>query len=139
MLQLIGTCALALDKHACFRKGSSCTKFKSFIPRVALDVSLAEQALETLTDAGRLRVLMGLEDEGFQRELCRHHRCPFGCFGRKIDGPGLPVGLIIYQGHLFPRKDAYGRHGFDEPFGSKEKSRFSRSLHHGRGYPLQRG
>ena len=28
----------------------------------------------------------------------------FGCFGRKIDGPGLPGGLIIYQGHLFPLK-----------------------------------
>ena len=27
-----------------------------------------------------------------------------GCFGRKIDGPGLPGGLIIYQGHLFPLK-----------------------------------
>ena len=26
----------------------------------------------------------------------------FGCFGRKIDGPGLR--LIIYQGHLFPVK-----------------------------------
>ena len=25
----------------------------------------------------------------------------FGCVGRKIDGPGLPGGLIIYQGHLF--------------------------------------
>ena len=23
----------------------------------------------------------------------------FGCFGRKIDGPRLPGGLIIYQGH----------------------------------------
>ena len=28
----------------------------------------------------------------------------FGCFGGKIDGPGLPGGLIIYQGHLFPLK-----------------------------------
>ena len=28
----------------------------------------------------------------------------FGCFGRKIDGPGLPGGLIIYQGHLFALK-----------------------------------
>ena len=28
----------------------------------------------------------------------------FGCFARKIDGPGLPGGLIIYQGHLFPVK-----------------------------------
>ena len=28
----------------------------------------------------------------------------FGCFGRKIDGPALPGGLIIYQGHLFPLK-----------------------------------
>ena len=28
----------------------------------------------------------------------------FGCFGRYIDGPGLPGGLIIYQGHLFPLK-----------------------------------
>ena len=28
----------------------------------------------------------------------------FGCFGRTIDGPGLPGGLIIYQGHLFPLK-----------------------------------
>ena len=29
----------------------------------------------------------------------------FGCFGRKVDGPGLPGGLIIYQGHLFaPQK-----------------------------------
>ena len=25
----------------------------------------------------------------------------FGCFGGKIDGPGLPGGLIIYQGYLF--------------------------------------
>ena len=37
------------------------------------------------------------------------HRYPtvgvlFGCFGRKIDGPGLPGGLIVYQGHLFPLK-----------------------------------
>ena len=29
---------------------------------------------------------------------------PFGCFGRKVDGPGLPGGLIIYQGHLFNPK-----------------------------------
>ena len=28
----------------------------------------------------------------------------FGCFGRKVDGPGLPGGLIIYHGHLFPLK-----------------------------------
>ena len=28
----------------------------------------------------------------------------FGCFGRKIDGPGLSGSLIIYQGHLFPLK-----------------------------------
>ena len=28
----------------------------------------------------------------------------FGCFGGKIDGPCLPGGLIIYQGHLFPLK-----------------------------------
>ena len=28
----------------------------------------------------------------------------FGCFGRKVDGPGLPGGLIIYQGHLLPLK-----------------------------------
>ena len=28
----------------------------------------------------------------------------FGCFGRKIHGPGLPGGLIFYQGHLFPPK-----------------------------------
>ena len=28
----------------------------------------------------------------------------FGCFGRKIDGPGLPGGVIIYQSHLFPPK-----------------------------------
>ena len=28
----------------------------------------------------------------------------FGCFGRKIDGPGVAGGLIIYQGHLFPLK-----------------------------------
>ena len=25
----------------------------------------------------------------------------FGCCGRRIDGPGLLGGLIIYQGHLF--------------------------------------
>ena len=25
----------------------------------------------------------------------------FGCFGGKIDGTGVPGGLIIYQGHLF--------------------------------------
>ena len=24
-----------------------------------------------------------------------------GCFGGKIDGPGLPGGLVFYQGHLF--------------------------------------
>ena len=28
----------------------------------------------------------------------------FGCFSIQIDGPGLPVGLIMYQGHLFPLK-----------------------------------
>ena len=28
----------------------------------------------------------------------------FGCFGRKMDGPGLLGGLIIHQGHLFPLK-----------------------------------
>ena len=28
----------------------------------------------------------------------------FGCFARKIDGPCLPGGLIIDQGHLFPPK-----------------------------------
>ena len=28
----------------------------------------------------------------------------FGCFTRKIDGTGLPGGLIIYQGHSFPLK-----------------------------------
>ena len=28
----------------------------------------------------------------------------FGCFARKIDDPGLPGGLIIYQGHLFPKR-----------------------------------
>ena len=29
----------------------------------------------------------------------------FGCFGRKMMAiPGLPGGLIIYQGHLFPLK-----------------------------------
>ena len=28
----------------------------------------------------------------------------FGCLGRKIDGLGLPGGLTIYQGHLFPLK-----------------------------------
>ena len=28
----------------------------------------------------------------------------FGCFGRKIDGPGLPGSLIIYQGRRFPLK-----------------------------------
>ena len=32
----------------------------------------------------------------------------FGCCGIKIDGPGLPGGSIIYQGHLFPLKDTYG-------------------------------
>ena len=26
----------------------------------------------------------------------------FGCFDRKIDGPNLPGGSIIYQGHLLP-------------------------------------
>ena len=31
----------------------------------------------------------------------------FACFGRKIDGPGSPGGLIIYQGHLFPLKDTH--------------------------------
>ena len=28
----------------------------------------------------------------------------FGCFARKIDGPRLPGGLIIYKGHLCPLK-----------------------------------
>ena len=28
----------------------------------------------------------------------------FGCFGGAIDGPGLPGGFIIYQGHLFALK-----------------------------------
>ena len=28
----------------------------------------------------------------------------FRCFGTQIDGPGLPGGLIIYQGHLFAIK-----------------------------------
>ena len=28
----------------------------------------------------------------------------FGCFGRQIDGPGLPGCSIIYQGHLFALK-----------------------------------
>ena len=28
----------------------------------------------------------------------------FDCFGRKIDGPGLPGGSIIYQGHPFSQK-----------------------------------
>ena len=28
----------------------------------------------------------------------------FGCFGRKINGHGLPGGLIIHQGHLFALK-----------------------------------
>ena len=28
----------------------------------------------------------------------------FGCFGGKINGPDLPGGLIIYQGHLFALK-----------------------------------
>ena len=32
----------------------------------------------------------------------------FGCFARKIDGPGLPGGVIIYQGHLFPLKGHLG-------------------------------
>ena len=35
-----------------------------------------------------------------------------GCFARRIDGPGLPGGLIIYQGHLFPPKG----HLCPEPF-----------------------
>ena len=25
-----------------------------------------------------------------------------------MEGPGLPSGSIIYQGHLFPKKDTYG-------------------------------
>ena len=34
-----------------------------------------------------------------------HLRVLFGCFGRNIGGfPGLPGGLIIYQGHLFALK-----------------------------------
>ena len=28
----------------------------------------------------------------------------FVCFGRRIDGPGLPGGLIIHQGHLISPK-----------------------------------
>ena len=34
------------------------------------------------------------------------HRCPFWLFVlvEKIDGPGLPGGLILYQGHLYPAK-----------------------------------
>ena len=35
--------------------------------------------------------------------LCTAIGVLFGCFGRKIDGPGLSGGLI-YQGHLFPLK-----------------------------------
>ena len=31
----------------------------------------------------------------------------FGWFGREIKGPGLPSGSIIYQGHLFSKKDTY--------------------------------
>ena len=31
----------------------------------------------------------------------------FGCFGRKIDGPAVPGGFIIYQGHLFAQKDTH--------------------------------
>ena len=35
-----------------------------------------------------------------------------GCFGRKIDGPGFPGGLIIYQGHLFHLKGHLWTAGF---------------------------
>ena len=31
---------------------------------------------------------------------------------KKIDGPGLPGGLIIYQGHLFPLKGHLCRESF---------------------------
>ena len=46
---------------------------------------------------------------GFLRVVYDERSCVlFGCFDRKIDGPGLPGGLVIYQGHLFPpKKDTY--------------------------------
>ena len=37
----------------------------------------------------------------------KHIGVLLGCFARKIDGPGLPGGLIIYLGHLFRQKDTY--------------------------------
>ena len=37
----------------------------------------------------------------------------FGFFVRKIDGPGLPGVLIIYQGQLFPRKGRLWQEGSD--------------------------
>ena len=33
----------------------------------------------------------------------------FGCFAKHIEGPGLPGGSIIYQGHLFSKRDSYGQ------------------------------
>ena len=43
----------------------------------------------------------------------------FGCLARKLDGPGLPGGLIIYQGHLFPLKGHLwqGHHTLPPPLG----------------------
>ena len=36
------------------------------------------------------------------------HKCLFVCVGRKIDGPGLPGGFIIYQGNpsISPKRTA---------------------------------
>ena len=33
----------------------------------------------------------------------------FGCFAQTIADPGLFGGSIIYQGHLFSKKDTYGK------------------------------
>ena len=64
--------------------------------------------------------VLSLWKEGF-RGVCRkwftwslkHHiGVLFCCFGRKIDGPGLPGGLIIYQGNpsISPKRTPMVKH-----------------------------
>ena len=60
----------------------------------------------------------------------------FGCFGRKIDGTGLPGGLIIYQGHLFPPKG----HLWGCPFwGGSKRLTGNQREHAILGGPLKKG
>ena len=67
--------------------------FAAFIQIVDILVHVATHQVDTI------RIL------AFGSQLYLYfHRCPFWLFGRKIDGPGLPGGLFIYQGHLFALK-----------------------------------